>query len=82
MPVGKQLLKVASPGGAGRNRTLSQTEFENLDVVIPSTAEQQRIANCLGSLDAAIATEYAALAALKAHKKGLMHQLFPLPERA
>lgn len=77
MPAGKQLLKVASPGGAGRNRTLSQTEFEQLEVVVPDTPEQTCIADCLASLDATIAAEASALAALKAHKKGLMQGLFP-----
>jgi len=43
-------------------------------------AEQQRIADCLGSLDAAIVAEADKLAALKTHKKGLMQQLFPSPE--
>lgn len=56
-PLGKELLKVASPGGAGRNRTLSQKEFENLDVLIPETAEQHRIATCLSSLDVLIAAQ-------------------------
>ncbi len=77
MPVGKQMLKVASPGGAGRNRTLSQTEFENLDVIVPGTPEQQRIADCLSILDTRLAAEAARLDALKAHKKGLMQGLFP-----
>jgi len=79
MPLGKELLKVASPGGAGRNRTLNQKEFENLDVLIPETAEQQRIATCLASLDALIAAESRKLDRLRAHKKGLMQQLFPSP---
>lgn len=80
MPLGKELLKVASPGGAGRNRTLSQKEFENLDVLIPETAEQERIAACLGSLDALIAAALPKLDGLRAHKKGLMQQLFPAPK--
>lgn len=41
------------------------------------SGEQQRIADCLTSLDAAIAAASSALAALKTHKKGLMIQLFP-----
>lgn len=46
----------------------------------PSLAEQQRIASCLGSLDAMIAAETQKLETLKTHKKGLMQQLFPSPE--
>lgn len=49
---------------------------------VPSPAEQRRIADCLGSLDAAIAAETRRLAALRTHKKGLMQQLFPSPEGA
>jgi type I restriction enzyme S subunit len=47
---------------------------------LPAKAEQQRIAACLGSLDVRLAAEADKLAALKAHKKGLMQQLFPSPE--
>lgn len=50
------------------------------DLLLPLEAEQQRIASCLSSLDALIAAETQKLEALKAHKKGLMQQLFPSPE--
>ena len=39
--------------------------------------EQQRIADCLASLDDLITAQTQKLATLKTHKKGLMHQLFP-----
>lgn len=39
--------------------------------------EQSKIADCLSSLDELIAAEKQRLDALKAHKKGLMQQLFP-----
>ena len=39
--------------------------------------EQQRIADCLLSVDELISTETAKLDQLKNHKKGLMQQLFP-----
>lgn len=75
---GKRLLGVASPGGAGRNKTLGQKDFENLEIALPvSVNEQTRIANCLSSCDAAITIESDKLESLKAHKKGLMQQLFP-----
>jgi len=45
--------------------------------VVPVPDEQQRIADCLSSLDAQITTESNQLAALKTHKQGLMQQLFP-----
>ena len=41
------------------------------------TGEQQKIADCLGSLDDLIAAEGRKLEALRRHKQGLMQQLFP-----
>ncbi|MBD8544818.1 restriction endonuclease subunit S [Oxalobacteraceae sp. CFBP 8761] len=78
---GKRLLGMASPGGAGRNKTLGQKEFEKLEVVLPvSVNEQVQIANCLSSLDTKITFEADQLEALKAHRMGIMQQLFPAPE--
>ena len=75
---GKELLLIASPGGAGRNKTLGQKSFENLEVLIPkSIKEQQKVANCLSSIDASITLQEKKVEALKSYKKGLMQQLFP-----
>ena len=43
------------------------------------TGEQQKIADCLGSLDDLIAADGRKLEALRQHKQGLMQQLFPQP---
>ncbi|MFZ5638409.1 MAG: restriction endonuclease subunit S [Pseudomonadota bacterium] len=60
---------------------LSVDVLEKVPVTIPEDeCEQQRIAACLCSLDALIATEAHKLEAFKTHKKGLMQQLFPPPE--
>lgn len=48
-----------------------------MPVLLPSPLEQQRIADCLSSLDALITAETEKLEALKLHKNGLMQQLFP-----
>ena len=45
--------------------------------VAPDPAEQQKIAECLTTLDEVIAAQSQKLDALKTHKKGLMQQLFP-----
>jgi type I restriction enzyme, S subunit len=75
---GKHLLELASPGGAGRNKTLGQNEFEKLEIAVPPTvAEQRMIADCLSSAGDVIDTETGKLNALKAQKRGLMQQLFP-----
>ena len=43
----------------------------------PSKAEQQKIAECLSSVDELMAAQARKVDALKTHKKGLMQQLFP-----
>ncbi len=63
-------------------KTIGVPFFRDLNVAVPSQPEQQRIADCLFSLGAEIAAEFAALGALKAHKNGLMQQLFPSPAKA
>ena len=45
--------------------------------LLPSPAEQQKIAECLSSADELIAAQGRKVDALKTHKKGLMQQLFP-----
>lgn len=60
--------------------TLSQESISKFVVCVPSEAEQQRIADCLTSLDTLITTATQELETLKTHKKGLMQQLFPSAE--
>src|SRR5690606_12899692 len=48
-----------------------------MPILLPPPKEQKKIADCLSSLDNLIITENQKLQALKAHKKGLMQQLFP-----
>lgn len=47
------------------------------EIPLPSLPEQQKIADCLDSADALIAAQGRKVEALRAHKKGLMQQLFP-----
>ena len=78
---GKELLGIASPGGAGRNKTLGKKDFDNLEFLLPSNAEEQNgIANFLSSIDALVVSQTQQLDTLKIHKKGLMQQLFPSME--
>ncbi len=51
--------------------------IKDYPIAVPSTAEQHKIADCLTSLDTLIAAHARKLDALKAHKHGLMQQLFP-----
>ena len=57
---------------------ISKGRLANLDVYYPDDElEQQKIANCLSSLDNIITLEIEKLDLLKDHKKGLLQQLFP-----
>lgn len=60
--------------GAGKIET---EDLKRLNVYMPSISEQQKIADCLSSLDELMTNETQKLTALKIHKTGLMQQLFP-----
>lgn len=63
--------------GLRDGKMITYKQFSEVLLPFPSPAEQQRIADCLSSLDERIAAETNKLDALKAHKKGLLKQLFP-----
>lgn len=75
-PRGKWLLQLASPGGAGRNKTLGQSDFAELSVTWPTQAEQQRIADFLGAVDERIKLLQRRREALIEYKRGVMQQIF------
>jgi type I restriction enzyme S subunit len=57
---------------------ISASRMRNLRLPLPLTKpEQQKIADCLSSLDELIAAQARKVDALKTHKKGLMQKLFP-----
>jgi type I restriction enzyme S subunit len=58
-------------------QNLNADIIKALSVCFPSTAEQQKIAECLSSVDELIGAQARKVDALKNHKKGLMQQLFP-----
>jgi type I restriction enzyme S subunit len=51
--------------------------YSKIVLAVPELIEQQKIADCLSSLDELIAAQARKVEALKTHKKGLMQQLFP-----
>jgi type I restriction enzyme, S subunit len=53
------------------------SNFAAMLVPVPKLAEQQKIAECLTSVDELMAAQARKVDALKTHKKGLMQQLFP-----
>ena len=60
--------------------SVSTADLKRVTAMFPPThIEQKKIAECLSESDKTIEAESAKLEALKAHKKGLMQQLFPEP---
>ena len=65
--------------GIRDGKMISYAQFSEQLLPVPEPPEQQKIADCLGSLDDLIAVEGRKLEALRQHKQGLMQQLFPQP---
>jgi len=57
--------------------SLSKETIEKIKVTIPEIEEQQKIANCLSSLDELLEAQTQKINTLKTHKTALMQQLFP-----
>src|SRR5690554_2371701 len=56
---------------------INMNELRGTSVLLPHLPEQQKIADCLSSLDDLLAAHNEKLELLKGHKKGLMQNLFP-----
>jgi type I restriction enzyme, S subunit len=67
--------KEKAPGGI--IKTITKESLSDFKVKYPAVEEQQRIADCLTSLDDLITSATQQLETLMTHKKGLMQQLFP-----
>lgn len=71
-------MRQASSTGARHDRmAISSDDFMAMPLPVPSPGEQRKVAECLSSLDDLIAAQARKVDTLKAHKKGLMQQLFP-----
>ena len=57
--------------------SINQTELSKTRIIVPPLAEQEKIAECLSSLDEVITVHGDRLDGLKDYKRGLMQQLFP-----
>jgi type I restriction enzyme S subunit len=73
----RYLREVSNSGARHDRMAVSSGEFFDMPVPAPQEKEQQKITDCLSSLDEVITLESQKLEALKVHKKGLMQQLFP-----
>lgn len=56
---------------------INASDLASIQVAVPQLPEQQKIADCLASLDELTAAEGRKLEALRQHKQGLMQQVFP-----
>lgn len=72
-----RLLTTHSQGLTEDRLRLYYKDFSHIGLIIPQPPEQQKIAECLSSLDALIAAQARKIEALAMHKKGLMQHLFP-----
>ncbi len=75
-----QLLMAHSRSLTADRLRLYADDFAAIPFVVPKKGEQRRIADCLASLDSQIRAQAEKVESLKAHKNGLMQQLFPSPE--
>ena len=57
---------------------INSNEYSSLSIPFPSPAEQQKIAECLSSIDEEISAMKEKAEQLKINKKGLMQKLFPV----
>ena len=71
------LRRVSNSGARHDRMAIANYDLMRMPIPIPSPPEQQKIADCLNSLDDLIAAEGRKLEALRRHKQGLMQQLFP-----
>lgn len=71
-------MRQASSTGARHDRmAIANEDFMALPLPLTSPKEQQKIADCLSSINDLITAQSQKVDALKTHKKGLMQQLFP-----
>lgn len=74
-PLGINLLTLASPGGAGRNKTLGLSALAKIAIPLPPLVEQQKITQILDGVDAKLHSLEMKQANYQALKRGLMQKL-------
>ena len=73
---GKQLLQMASPGGAGRNKTLNQDFFLNSKIYLPSLNEQLKTSNLIKLIEDRIETQIKIIDDYISLKMGIYNWMF------
>jgi type I restriction enzyme S subunit len=64
-----------------KDPNITGSDVANFSISLPEIQEQQKIADNIFSLDDLITAQTRKLDTLKTHKKGMMQQLFPSPEK-
>ncbi|CFK64742.1 restriction modification system DNA specificity domain-containing protein [Burkholderia pseudomallei] len=82
LPETLRVLTAHSRGLTEDRLRLYYDDFAKIPLLCPSPAEQERIADCLSSLDERIAVQKQRISALKTQKEGLIEQLFPVLDEA
>ncbi|WP_223145683.1 restriction endonuclease subunit S [Citrobacter sp. C5_2] len=73
-----QYMRQVSSTGARHDRmSISNNAFMELPLPVSTPKEQEKIADCLSSLDDLLTAEAQKLDALKKYKKGVLQQIFP-----
>ena len=73
---GKQLLQMASPGGAGRNKTLNQDFFLNSKIYLPSLNEQLKTSELIELIEDRIETQIKIINDYKSLKKWVNDKIY------
>lgn len=68
---------VTEGGDGGVRVRIYYKDIARLQLALPFLPEQQKIAECLSSVDELMAAQARKVDVLKTHKKGLMQQIFP-----
>ena len=73
---GSNILILASPGGAGRNKTLGQDAFLKSRMLLPNIAEQKKIVELLQAINDVITIEQNQVLLWEEKKKCVMQMIF------
>jgi len=72
-----QKLQIERTGTSNTLKRVAPNKFLSVSIWLPDVKEQQKIADCLSSLDELITAETQKLHNLNTHRNGLVQQLFP-----
>jgi type I restriction enzyme S subunit len=73
---GHKILQLSSPGGAGRNKTLGQSEFIQSKILLPSLDEQKKIADFINKIDERISIQQSIINDLLELRISVTNQIF------